>query len=208
MGIDLSEIGMEKGCQYETIITTHDNSGNLNASPFGVICRGPDKVMCRIFKGSRTLENIISQQEFTVNITQDPLLFTWSLLDNLQNDDFDENLSLKDVDCYFECRVTDLIEAVKKSDPIKNDSEAIVIKAEVAKLVVNTPVKVYNRAFSLVVESLVHFSRIDIADDIQKEKYFKRIAEARRVIKKVGSKSDKKAIDKIVKKMKEKGYEI
>lgn len=208
MEIDLSKIGMFKGQQYETIITTRDNEGNLNAAPIGVICRGNDKVMCRIFKGITTLENIISQKEFVVNISQDPLLFTWSLLDNLEKKDFSQDISIKDIDCYFKCKVTDLKEAVKQSDPIRKKSEAIVIKADVTELIINKPVKVYNRSFGYVLESLVHMSRIDIVDEKQRNKYLARLKEAYRVVKKVGSKKDKQAMDDIKNKLKEKGFEI
>lgn len=208
MEIDLSKIGMFKGQQYETIITTKDNEGNLNAAPIGVICRGNDKVMCRIFKGITTLENIISQKEFVVNISQDPLLFTWSLLDNLEKKDFSQDISIKGIDCYFKCKVTDLKEAVKQSDPIRKKSEAIVIKADVSELIINKPVKVYNRSFGYVLESLVHMSRIDIADEKQRNDYLPRLKEAYRVVKKVGSKKDKQAMDDIKNKLKEKGFEI
>ena len=208
MQIDLSKIGMEKGRQYETIISTVDSEGNLNAAPIGVICRGPNSIMCRIFKGSTTLENIISQKEFVVNISDDPELFTWSLLDNLQTDDFNENKSIKNIGCYFKCEVTDLKEAVKQSDPIKKKGEAIVIKADVVELVINKPVKAYNRAFSYVLESLVNFSRLDIVDAAQREYYLKSFSEAYRVIKKVGSKKDKESMNKIKNKIKEKGYEV
>ncbi|MBE6510641.1 MAG: DUF447 family protein [Methanobrevibacter sp.] len=208
MEIDLSKIGMFKGQQYETIITTRDNEGNLNAAPIGVICRGNDKVMCRIFKGITTLENIISQKEFVVNISQDPLLFTWSLLDNLEKKDFSQDISIKGIDCYFKCKVTDLKEAVKQSDPIRKKSEAIVIKADVTELIINKPVKVYNRSFGYVLESLVHMSRIDIADEKQRNDYLARLKEAYRVVKKVGSKKDKQAMDDIKNKLKEKGFEI
>ncbi|MBQ9026372.1 MAG: DUF447 family protein [Methanobrevibacter sp.] len=208
MRVDLSQIGMLKGQQYETIITTMDDEGNLNAAPIGVICRGNDKVMCRIFKGSQTLENIISQKEFVVNICENPLLFTWSLLDNLKKEDFMPDNSIKDIDCYFKCEVTSLKEAVKQSDPIKKKSQAIVIKANVVELIIKRPVKVYNRAFGYVLESLVHMSRIDIVDDNQRKYYLNQLKEAYRVVKKVGSKKDKEAMDNIKNKLKEKGFEI
>lgn len=208
MRVDLSEIGMFKGQQYETIITTMDDEGNLNAAPIGVICRGNDKVMCRIFKGSTTLDNIISQKEFVVNICENPLLFTWSLLDNLKKEDFMPDNSIKDIDCYFKCEVTSLKEAVKQSDPIKKKSQAIVIKANVVELIIKRPVKVYNRAFGYVLESLVHMSRIDIVDDNQRKYYLNQLKEAYRVVKKVGSKKDKEAMDNIKNKLKEKGFEI
>lgn len=208
MKIDLSKIGMEKGMQYESIITTEDCDGNLNAAPMGVLCRGPKSIMCRIFKGRTTLENIVSKKEFVVNISEDPELFTWSLLDNLQRDDFNEDKSIKNIDCYFKCEVTDLKEAVKQSDPIRSKGEAIVIKADVTELVINNPIKAYNRSFSYVIESLVNISRLDIADDELRKYYLKNFNEAYRVIRKVGSKKDKESMDKIRNKIKEKGYEI
>ena len=208
MQIDLSKIGMEKGHQYETIITTADIDGNLNAAPIGVLCRGSDKVMCRIFKGIRTLDNIISQREFVVNITHDPLLFTWSLLDNLMEEDFNEDKSIKNADCYFKCEVTDLKEAVKQSDPIRKKSEAIVIKADVCELVINNPVNAYNRAFGYVVESLANYSKLDLVGDEKRKYYLDSFREAYRVVRKVGSKMDKKAMENIKKKINEKGYDV
>lgn len=208
MEIDLTKISMFKGQQYETIITTINDDGSLNAAPIGILCRGKDKVMCRIFKGSHTLENIISQKEFIVNICENPELFTWSLLDNLEKDDFSENQSIKNVDAYFKCKVTSIKEAVKQSDPVKKKSEANVIKADVCKLIIRNPVKAYNRSFSYVVECLANFSRIDIVDDEKRKYYLDSFKEARRVVKKVGSKQDKEAMDMIKSKLNEKGYDI
>lgn len=206
MEIDLSTIGFEKGKQYETIITTSDSSNKMNAAPIGVICRDPDTIMCRIFKGSHTLSNIILKREFTVNICENPMLFAKSTIGNLDEDEFEKDNSIKNVDCYFKCEVSDLIEAIKRSDPIKNESEAIVIKANVTKLVINNPIKAYNRSFSLVIESLVNFSRIDMVDSETQEYYLNRFREANRVIKKVGSKKDLQSINEIKNKLIEKGY--
>lgn len=208
MEIDLTKISMFKGQQYETIITTINDDGSLNAAPIGILCRGKDKVMCRIFKGSHTLENIISQKEFIVNICENPELFTWSLLDNLEKDDFSEDQSIKNVDAYFKCKVTSIKEAVKQSDPVKKKSEANVIKADVCKLIIRNPVKAYNRSFSYVVECLANFSRIDIDDDEKRKYYLDSFKETRRVVKKVGSKQDKEAMDMIKSKLNEKGYDI
>lgn len=208
MEIDLTNIGMFKGQQYETIISTTNNDGYLNAAPIGIICMGKNKIMCRIFKGSHTLENIISQKEFVVNITQNPELFTESLLENLEISDFNEDDSIKNVDCYFKCEVTSIKEAVKQSDPVKNKDEANVIKANVVELIINNPSKAYNRAFSYVIESLVNFSRIGIADDEKRKYYLDSFKEAHRIVKKVGSKKDKESMDKIKNKLIEKNYNI
>ena len=80
MEIDLTDIGMYKGQQYETIISTTNNNGDLNAAPIGILCRGKDKIMCRIFKGSHTLENIIFQKEYLTPLFVASAISSGSLL--------------------------------------------------------------------------------------------------------------------------------
>ena len=65
--VNLSTIGMKKGKQYETIVSTNNSQGMKNASPIGILCSGNDKVICRIFKGGKTLDNILSQKELIIN---------------------------------------------------------------------------------------------------------------------------------------------
>ena len=206
MIIDLTLIGMEKGRQYETIITTSDSENNKNAAPIGVICSGPDKVLSRIFKGRHTLENIISQREYVVNITHDPMLFTESTLGNLPQDYFNEDNSLKCADAYFKCEVISLKEAVKQSDPVKKKGEAIVIKSKVTELVIKRNTNAMNRGFGYVVESLANLTRFDLANEEQKEIYLKRFREANRVVTKIGYKEDLKAMKEIKKELVKKGY--
>lgn len=207
MKIDLSLIGMEKGRQYETIITTRNDDGSKNAAPIGVICAGNDKIINRIFKGSRTLENIMREREFTVNITHDPELFTTPIIGKLPQDSFNEDYSLKSIEAYFKCEVISLTEAIKQSDPIKKKDEAIVIKSRVSELTINRKTKALNRGFGYVIESLNNLRRFDKADSDKKEKYLKQFKEARRVVLKVGRKEDIKAMNEIKKELMKKGYE-
>ena len=206
MEINLNSLGMEKGRQYETIITTKNHDGSKNAAPIGVICAGDDKIITRIFKGSHTLDNMIREKEFIVNITHDPELYTVSLLGNLPQNYFNDNYSLKCGDAYFKCNAINFTEAVKQSDPIKKKDEAIVIKSEVTDMVINKPVKAMNRGFGYVIESLANLSRFDLVDDAQKEKYITLFKEANRVVLKVGRKEDIKAMQIIKKELLRKGY--
>ncbi len=207
MEIDLASIGMEKGRQYETIITTVNNENLKNAAPIGVLCSGNDIILNRIFKGSHTLDNIIVQREFIVNITHDPELFTKSTLGNLPPECFNENNSLKDAEAYFKCEVISLKEAVKQSDPIKKKDEAIVIKSKVTEIVINKPTKAINRGFGYVIETLSNFTHFDLVDEKQKELYLNRFREANRVVKKIGYKQDIQAMETIKKELIKKGYE-
>ena len=207
MKVDLSLIGMEKGRQYETVITTKDSENLSNAAPIGVICSGPDQILNRIFKGSHTLENIISQREFIVNITHDPEIFTLSTLGNLPKDYFSEDNSLKCAEAYFKCEVINLTKAIKQSDPIKKKGEAIVIKSKVTELVINKETQAMNRGFGCVIEALSNLSRFDIADESGKEHYLERFRELNRVVRKVGYKRDIEAMQKIKGELIKRGYE-
>lgn len=206
MQIDLASVGMEKGKQYETIITTTSCDDIKNAAPIGVICAGQDKVLNRIFKGSRTLENIISKREFIVNITHNPEVFTLSAVGNLPEDYFNEDNSLKCADAYFKCEVISLKEAVKQSDHVKSNGEAIVIKSKVTQLVINKQTRPINRGFGYVIESLSNLTRVDIVGEEQKEEYFERFREANRIVTKVGYKQDIEAMQKIKKELIKKGF--
>lgn len=206
MQIDLASVGMEKGKQYETIITTTSCDDIKNAAPIGVICAGQDKVLNRIFKGIRTLENIISKREFIVNITHNPEVFTLSTVGNLPEDYFNEDNSLKCADAYFKCEVISLKEAVKQSDPVKSNGEAIVIKSKVTQLVINKQTRPINRGFGYVIESLSNLTRVDIVGEEQKEEYFERFREANRIVTKVGYKQDIEAMQKIKKELIKKGF--
>lgn len=207
MEIDLRLIGMEKGNQYETIITTVNAQNVQNAAPIGVLCAGKDIVLSRIFKGRKTLDNIISQKEFTVNITHNPELFTMSTLGNLPKDYFNEDNSIKDIDAYFKCEVISIKEAVKQSDPIRKKDEANVIKSKVTEMVINNDIKAANRAFACIIETLVNFTHFDIVDEKTKQYYLSRFQENSRVVNKVGGKTERLTMNEIKKELIKKGYE-
>ena len=207
MEINLTSIGMEKGSQYETIITSQNQDGTYNAAPIGALCSGPDTVVHRIFKGSHTLENIVEKKEYYVNITHNSEIFTSSTLGNLPQDYFTHDGKLKCAEAYFKCEVISLKEAVKQSDPIKKKGEAIVIKSKVSELVIINETKAFNRGLGYVIECLTNISRVDLVDEAKKQDYFNRFGEANRIVTKIGSKEEIASMKKIKEVLMEKGYE-
>lgn len=205
MEIDLSLIGMEKGRQYETVITSRNSDNTYNAAPIGAICSGRDSVVHRIFKGSHTLENIMREREYWVNVTHNPEVFTASTIGNLPPNYFTSDGRLKCAEAHFRCEVTSLKEAVKQSDPIKKKDEAIVIKSEVRELVIINETRAFNRGLGYVLESLTSISRVDLVDDAKKQYYFKRFMEAERIVRKVGTKEDIASMKRIRKILERKG---
>ncbi|MBO7158818.1 MAG: DUF447 family protein, partial [Methanobrevibacter sp.] len=86
MEIDLTKIGMYEDQQYEVIITTIDKDGNSNAAPFGLRVLNDNEVFLRIFEGGNTIKNIKDKEEFIVNITTDPLMFTLSTTNTIPDE--------------------------------------------------------------------------------------------------------------------------
>ena len=211
MSININSIGMEKGSQYETIITTISPDGSKNAAPIGTIAYSENELMMRIFTTSHTAQNIIKNREFISNITSNPKIFTLSTIANLPEEYFtDEDIPvLKDCDGYLKCKVKRLKKKKKKNDPVNSDGKSIVIKAEVCEIVKNKECpQIVNRGLYMLIESLVNYTRIDMVDDNLKEYYIERFYEDKRVIKKVGTEMDKESIDILEKELKDKGYEI
>ena len=215
MEIDLSKIGMEKGQQYEIIITTIDSDGNTNAAPFGLRVLENDEIFLRIFDGGNTIRNIKDKKEFIVNVTDNPLMFTLSSINTIPDEyltkipkENSELAYLTDADAYFICEVKSIKSSYRENDPIK-DTGINFIKAEVIELnIKNKCVKPINRAIHALIESLVNYSRINIVDE-EKQKYFlERFEESERIIKRVGNKKEKEAIELLKDDLKKKGYKI
>ena len=215
MEIDLSKIGMEKGQQYEIIITTIDSDGNTNAAPFGLRVLENDEIFLRIFDGGNTIRNIKDKKEFIVNVTDNPLMFTLSSINTIPDEHLtkipkenSELAYLTDADAYFICEVKNIKSSYRENDPIK-DTGINFIKAEVIELnIKNKCVKPINRAIHALIESLVNYSRINIVDE-EKQKYFlERLGESDRIIKRVGNKEEKEAIELLKEDLKKQGYEI
>ncbi|WP_042703446.1 DUF447 domain-containing protein [Methanobrevibacter arboriphilus] len=115
---------------------------------------------------------------------------------------------MKDVDAYLICKVIDIKNAFKKSDPIKK-SEAKVIIANVEDIILNNKcAKAANRGFYCLIESLVNFTRIDIVDNEKKDYFLDRFNESKRVVNKVGSSEEKKLLNYLEKLLKIKDMKL
>ena len=113
MNSDLEKIGINTEERYECIYTTIDENGIKNSAAIGLKYFGKDNVGCRIFEGSKTLENIKKSKRYVVNITQDPLIFTKSTISKLPSEYYtdDEDIAiLKDAGSYIIVNVVDIEE--------------------------------------------------------------------------------------------------
>ena len=217
MEIDLTKIGMYKDQQYEVIITTIDNNGKSNAAPFGLRVLEDNEVFLRIFEGGTTIKNIKEKEEFIVNVTTDPLMFTLATTNTIPDEYLtrisnktatnDELVYLTDADAYFICEVKNLKEALRE-DEIKS-SDVNYIKSEVIELnIKNKCVKPMNRAIHALIEALVNYSRINIVDEDTREYFLERFLESERIIKRVGNEEEKESIQILKENLIKQGFEI
>lgn len=136
---DLSEIGIEKNVHYECITTTIDKNGKKNAGAFGFQYLGGDKVYCSIFEGSKTLKNILDTNEYVVNITQNPLVFTYSTLDCLDDEyytDDDDIAIIKNTPAFIIVDVDEIEIKTPENFPIQGDNNIYSIVGKIRKVAI------------------------------------------------------------------------
>ena len=198
MTYDLSKLGIEKDLQYECITTTISKDGVKNAGAFAFIYLGDDKVHCHIFEGSKTLKNILDTDEYVVNITQDPMVFTYATLDCLGDEYYttDEDIAIiKNTSAYMIVDGENVEIKTPEDFPIKGDNNIYFIDGKIREVVINDETtKAYNRGMSGLIEGLVNFSRYKIVDDAKRKEYMDRLIENQRVIEKVSDEKTKKAM--------------
>ncbi|MGB9844303.1 DUF447 domain-containing protein [Methanothermobacter tenebrarum] len=194
----LKSLKMEKGLLYETIVTTLNPDGEGNAAPIGVICKSPREIILYLYEGSHTLSNILATGNFTVNITDDPILFTEATLGDLEDDYFtpySDYLILKGASSFFTA-TTKKVKSIKKRDRY-GESELFIITAAVKRIWKGKSFKEpLNRSIYAIIESLINYTRINRAEN--KEDIINRILEMKRVVDKVGGPREKMAMKRII----------
>ena len=198
MNYDLSKAGIEKDIQYECITTTINSDGVKNAGAFAFKYLGEDKVFCRIVEGSKTLKNIQNSKEYVVNVTQDPLVFTYATLDCLGDEYYtdDEDIAIiKNIPAYIIVDVVDIEKKTPDDFPIKGDKNIFFITGKIREFAINDEnAQAFNRGLSGVIDGLVNFSRYKIVDDEKRKEYMDRLIENKRVIDNVSDDKTKKAM--------------
>lgn len=201
MTYDLEKIGINTQERYECIYTTIDENKNKNAAAIGFKYFGKDNVGCRIFEGSKTLENIQKTRRYVVNITQDPMIFTKSTIGGLADEFFTDDADiaiLKDAGSYIIVNAVDINEQKAENTPIDNDQSIFMIKGKIEDVVINDEsVKAFNRGLAALIECLVNFSRYLIVDDEKRAGYMDIVSENERMISRIGSEKTKNAMKTI-----------
>ena len=203
---NLDSLNMFRGQLYETIVTTQNNQSVKNAAPIGVICKDSNHIVIHLDNCVHTHLNILENGELIVNITKDPLIFTYSTIGELDDEYYDEFNSfplIKDSLGFFKAHVIKRIEKKREND--YNDGIGHVVTCEVEDIYISdyNEIVPLNRAMNAVIESLVYFCRFGHKyKDIQKE-IWTHMKELNRVCQKVGNEREKESMKIIIEKMKE-----
>ena len=187
--INLDNFGIYDGI-CETIVTTC-KGWTPNAAPMGIIRRN-DKLYVRLFKGSKTYENVLAEKFLVANITYDPMLFALSTFTDLDDSVFEQTVHenhtmypLKDAQSWvaFECMNTKITSEAMVA-------ELLPIHARLNKCRIKAP----NRGFYGVIEACIHATRYQLTGD---EKYLKLIKAYGEIVEKCGGEVERDALKKV-----------
>jgi hypothetical protein len=171
----LEKLGMKRNWIYEVIVSTFQNK-DPHSAPIGVWTENLSELNMNIYKESKTLENILTQKEFTANFVSDISIFYNSLFAKNEvtyiNSKQINAPAIKNSSAIVELKLQEITE--KKS--------TFQIKAQVINIHIMDDLKLVNRAENLVLESLILVTRIPFFSE---EEIKKALKENFRVIKKV-----------------------
>ncbi|MDI9614270.1 DUF447 domain-containing protein [Methanothermobacter sp.] len=201
----LMALDMVPGQLYETLVVTWDELMRGNAAPIGVLCTGERSVTLYLYPGTHTLENMLRNRKFTVNVTLDPLIFTEAALGDPGDEMFSSHrgyLHLQGADAFFTAEV-DSVKKVVRTDRY-GETEIQIVNAKVHEIFRGEDFRiVLNRGIYAVIESLINYTRSGFMDP---HDLMGRIREMNRVARKVGGPREREAMKRIIRELESKGF--
>ena len=152
---------MDNNTIYETIITTYNEDQTVNAAVMGISLTLSGEWVIKPFRGTDTQKNIQRNNECVVNFTLNPEIFVLCALfqEELTDDLF---LSSPHVhapilkECIKDHEALKVVSIDEKTDPLK----VIYYCRQVYSMDVNDKPEIFTRAFSSLIEILIHTTRI------------------------------------------------
>lgn len=152
------KLNLKRGVIYETIISTYSPDDTPNSAPIGIKYLGEGRVQARIYKGSQTLNNILSRRCAVANLTSDPILFYLTALKRGKHPPVEysksENVDaprIREVDGHIELELVDS----------RQGSEYATLNFKVKAIYLAPGIsRIYCRAPHALVEATIHATRI------------------------------------------------
>ena len=190
----LDELGFEKGCISEAILSTTNSDGTPNASPMGVLRVGSETLEARPFKTSTTYGNLLRDSRACVNVTSDPSLFLVSAFkrerfEGFPGASFEGELRLASSDAHV------FVEALGHRDI--SDLRCAFMFNPISVEVCRPLPRVFSRGSAEAIEAIIHATRIEAftreggVDDV--ERLIKRFRACKDVVGRVSAPDSKEA---------------
>jgi hypothetical protein len=161
---DLSGLGLVKNGIVETIVSTYDKERSPIAAPMGVFTEDMQNVILKPFKTTQTYENLLKYRSGVANITSDPTLFHRTVFKAVNPEgrvpvewftpaETVDAPRLMNADACIEFKVISVEDSEEKS--------ILLSRVEKILMIHKPTLRVYSRAVSAVIESLIHATRIE-----------------------------------------------
>jgi hypothetical protein len=146
---------------YEVIVTTYDKSGIANAAPMGITFDNENKVIIRPFLQTKTFENLWENNECVINFTFDPELFVKATLfkEELLSCNFTKS-QFVNAPVLFTEEDNHIAVKIKEKTKEEEQERAVFIGEIVHSNLKHIDLKPINRAFSSLIEILIHATRV------------------------------------------------
>ena len=144
----LKQIGMKRGWIYEVIISTYQDK-NPHSAPIGVWTDDFATLRMEIYKNTRTIINIMTFREFTVNLMSDIIVFYKALFDKSKIAYEKSN----NINAPFIKGSPGVIEFKLKD--VKEKERTFHLTAIPIHVQINGSINLINRAEALTLESLI-----------------------------------------------------
>ncbi len=184
----LEEMGFQMGGINETILTTVNPDGSINAAPMGVHRISHEVLELRPFKSSSTYKNLLNNPKACINVTDNPGLFfvtafKGKTVEGLLEPAIDKDMRLISASAHI------FVDASRSSD-ISEIRACFTCRVKDIKAPAMMP-RSFSRGRAEAIEAIIHATRIEVfskegrLEDV--EKLIKRFAECKDVVERVSA---------------------
>ena len=153
----LDRIGFSRGSIVETVLTTLNSDGSVNAAPMGVARKGPVQLEIRPYRSSKTHSNLNRNPEACINVINDPAIF---LVTAFKEEKFDFSPPKFSHDNSIEQADAVVFLTMLKREEIDKERSFFVGEASSIKLITESPT-VFSRGRAQAIEAIIHATHIE-----------------------------------------------
>ena len=153
----LDRIGFTRGSIVESVLTTLNSDGSVNAAPMGVARKGPIQFEIRPYRSSKTHSNLNCNPEACINVINDPAIF---LVTAFKEEKFDFSPPKFSHDNSIEQADAVVFLTMLKREEIDKERSSFVGEASSIKLITESPIA-FSRGRAQAIEAIIHATRIE-----------------------------------------------